>query len=261
MAIVSHDGYVASVKQYITWFKTAGITTVAAQPFTNFHMAGNPSAGTLAVGNTANGIVPGDTVAGYPTINAFSATGYIGGIDFNWGVTGRLHLYDCLFSAGAYAFNAATTLATQPSFSARVPGADYKGLEIWLEAVTAFTGSQSIRIQYLDQDGNAGDTGVIATGVAPTLGRMFKMPMGAGDTGVQRIDVVTSSVSTAGTFNVHVMRPLWQGRVMVTNYGETHDYLKTKLKQIYATSALRVVTQPDSTSQGQPNIYIELCDG
>jgi hypothetical protein len=261
MAITTFDGYIGSVKQYITYFKTATRTAVAAIPFSVFDLAGVPGAGTLAVGNTANGIVPTDALAGYPVIGAINAAGYIGKIDYSWTVPGRLHLYDCLFSAGAYTFNANVTLTGQPSFAGRVPGANYRGLELWLEAVTAHTGNQSIRIQYLDQDGNAGDTGTIATGVAPIVGRMFRLPLAAGDNGVSKINVVTSTVSTAGTFNVHVMRPLWTGRVIVANWGDTHSFARTGLKTIYADSALRVVTQPDSTATALSQVYVEICDG
>lgn len=261
MAIASLDNYLAAVKQYLTWYKTASITAVAAIPFTNFHLAGVPGAGVLAVGNTANGIMPTDALAGYPLINAISGTGYLGKIDFGWTVAGRLHLYDCLFSAGAYAFNADVTLTAQPSFAGRVPGGNYNGLELWLEAVTAFTGNQTCQLNYLDQGGAAGDTGAVATGVAPIIGRMFRMPLAAGDSGIQRLDRVRSSVSTVGTFNVHIMRPLWSGRVIIANYGDVHDMLKTGLKQIYDTSALRVVVQPDSTATALPQLYIEVCDG
>lgn len=261
MAITNLDTYIASVKQNVLYMKTATRTAVAAIPFSVFDLAGSPGAGTLAVGNTANGIVPTDSLAGYPIINTISASGYLGTIQYAWTVPGRLFLYDCLFSAGAYAFNAAVTLASQPSFSARVPGGNYSGLELWLEAVTAFTGNQSIRIQYLDQGGGAGDTGTIATGVAPIVGRMFRMPLAAGDSGISRLDVVTSTVSTAGTFNVHIMRPLWTGRVIVANAGDTHSFARVGLKTIYDTSALRVVAQPDSTATALPNLYIEICDG
>jgi hypothetical protein len=261
MAITSLDTYIAAVKQYVTWFKTASRTAVAATPFTNFDQAGVPGPGTLAVGNTANGIVPTSALAGYPPINAVAGVARLGAVDFVWTVTGRLFLYDCLFSAGAYAYNADVTLASQPSYSGRVPGADYKGLELWLEAVTAFTGNQTCQINYLDQDGGAGDTGAIATGVAPIVGRLYRMPLAVGDFGIQRIDRVRSSVSSAGTFNVHVMRPLWSGRVHIANGGDKHDFLKTGLKQIYTDSALRVVTQPDSTATGLPALYLEVCDG
>lgn len=249
------------MKQFISFFKTATRTAVASIPFSVFDMAGVPGAGTLNVGNTANGIVPTDAITGYPVINPISGTGYLGKIDFGWTVPGRLHLYDCLFSAGAYAFNADVTLATQPSYSGRVPGLDYRGLEFWLEAVTAFTGNQSIQLNYLNQDGGAGDTGVIATGVAPIIGRMYRVPLAAGNTGIQRLDRVRSSIATVGTFNVHIMRPLWSGRVIIANSGDMHDFLKTGLKRIYADSALRVIVQPDSTATALPQLYIEVCDG
>jgi hypothetical protein len=261
MAITTLDGYIGSTKQYVTYFKTASITSVAAIPFTMFHLAGVPGAGTLAIGNTANGVVPTDAVAGYPDIKTFGVAGYLGKIDYAWTVTGRLYLYDCLFSAGAYAYNADVTLASQPSFASRVPGADYRGLELWLEAVTAFTSNQTIQINYLDEGGAAGDTGAIATGVTPILGRMYRMPLAVGDIGVSQLVRVRSTVSSAGTFNVHIMRPLWTGRVIVANGGEVHGFNKTGLKPVYVDSALRVVAQPDSTATGLPQLYIELCDG
>ena len=45
------------IKQTIIFNKTASRTSVASIPFSVFDLAGNPGAGTLAVGNTANGIV------------------------------------------------------------------------------------------------------------------------------------------------------------------------------------------------------------
>ena len=140
-------------------------------------------------------------------------------------------------------------------------------MEIWLETVTAFTGSQSIAITYLDQDGVSSVTGTIATGVAPTVGRMFRVPLAAGDSGVQRIDVVTSSVSTVGTFNVHVMRPLWRsgtlGNAGNTNHAEeiVHDLTKTRLVQIYDTSALVVTQSAGSTTAAALDLLIEVADG
>ena len=261
MTIASLDNYIGSVKQFLTWFKTASRTAVAVIPFSVFDQTGSPGAGTLAVGNTANGIVPTDAIAGYPVIEPFNVAGYLGSIDFAWTVAGRLFLYDCLFSAGAYVFNADVSLSSQPSFSARVPGTDYRGLELWLEAVTAFTGNQTIQINYLDQDGNAGDTGAIATGIAPIVGRMLRLPLAAGDNGLSKLVRVRSSISTVGTFNVHIMRPLWSGRVKIANDGDKYSFARNGLKPIYSDSALRVICQPDSTATGLPQVYLELCDG
>lgn len=264
MAITTIDGLIGALEQTLIFNKTASRTSIASIPFSVFDLAGSPGAGTLAVGNTANGIVPTDAIAGTPTINAFSGanSGYISRVCFGSTVACRMMLYDRLFSAGAYAFNANTTLASQPSFSARVPDLDYKGLELWIEAVTAFTGSQSIAVTYTNQDGTTGrTTGTIATGVAPTIGRMLRLNLQAGDTGIKKIESVVSSVSTVGTFNVHVMRKLWRGRVKFANDGDIHDFTKTGLPHIFDTSSLFYIVQADSTATGLPTIDIDIVNG
>jgi len=264
MAITTLDGIIGSLNQSVIFNKTAARTSVAAIPFSAFDLAGTPGAGTLAVGNTTTGIVPTDAIAGTPTINAFNGAniGYLSKVDFSNTVASRLLIYDRLFSAGAFAFNAATTLATQPSYLSRLPDSDYKGLELWIECVTAFTGLQSIAVTYTNQDGvTARTTGTVATGVAPTIGRMLRLNLQAGDTGIQKIESVTSTVATVGTFNVHVMRKLWSGRVKFANDGDIHEFTKTGLPQIYADSSLFYVVNADSTSTGLPTIDIEIING
>lgn len=265
MAITTRDGLIAAMAggQDFPWNKTASRTAVAAIPFSVFDIAGSPGAGVLAGTSTAAGVVPTDATAGCPVVNAFggSNTGYLTRADWGASVACWIHVYDLLFKAGAYAFNANVTLALQPSYSSRVPGGDYTGTELWLEAVTAHTGNQSIRIQYLDQGGAAGDTGTIATGVAPTVGRMFRMPLAAGDSGVQRVDVVTSTVSSAGTFNVLVMRRLLSMRVNVANNGGYMGPDATGMPQVFADSALVAVIQPDSTATGLPWVRFQVVNG
>lgn len=262
MSITSLDDLIAAVKQNLTWMKTGTRTLVAATFFTVFDIAGAPGPGALAIDNTANGLVPTSATAGYPGISSFGATmGYLSRVEFSSSVPCRLALLDRLFAAGAYNYNADVTLATQPSFAARLPNADYKGLQLWIEAVTAFTGNLSIRIDYLDQDGNAGDTGVVDTGVALAVGQCFKVPLAAGDSGIQQITRVRGSVASAGTFNVMVLRPLWMGRVKVANDGDIHDFLKTGLPRIYDTSALYVLLAADSTAVGLPLLTIQTANG
>ena len=265
MAISTLDQYLAAPSQRVGIIKTASVTSVALMNTQVLQAAGNPGAGVLAGTNTANGVVPTDAVAGFPVINAFAggATGYIGNITFGSTVPCRITLFDCLFKAGAYAFNAATTLASQPSYSSRViGGTDFTNTEIWIEAVTAFTGNQSIAVTYTNQSGTtARTTGTIATGVAPIVGRMLQLPLAAGDTGVQKIESVTSTVSTVGTFNVLVLRRLWSGRVMAANFGDVHDFLKTGMPIIFADSALMPIVQPDSTATGIFEVVAEIISG
>lgn len=265
MAILSLDDYIAAARQHIQMFKNSTRTTVAGIPFSVFDLAGVPGAGTLAVGNTANGIVPNDTVAGYPPIGAFGGgnKGVIGAVHFSSSVACRLGVFDCLFSAGAFTFNANVTLASQPSYSSRVPGGtDFSNTELWLEAVTAFTGLQTVTITYTNQDGVTGrTTGAIATGVAPTAGRMFRVPLQAGDSGVQKIESVISTVSTVGTFNVHVMRRLINVRVASAYMSDSFDMLRSGLPEVFDNSALRLVVWADSTSSGAPEMSIEIANG
>lgn len=265
MAITTLDGLIAAASQRVGLIKTASRTSVAAIPFSVFDLAGNPGAGTLAGTSTTAGVVPTDATTGTPDINAFGggATGYINTVTFGSTVACRLRIFDLLWKGGAYAFNANVALSAQPSYSGRVlGGTDFTNTELWLEAVTAFTGNQSINITYTNQAGTGSrSTGTIATGVAPIVGRMLQLPLQAGDTGIQKVDNVTSTVSTAGTFNVLVMRRLWEGRVIVANSGDTHDMLKTGLPQIFADSALFLQVIADSTATGIPEVQLEIVNG
>jgi len=262
MAITSLDQYIAAQKQSVTWMKTGAQTLIAAMPYSVFSVAGNPGAGTLAGVNTANGVVPDDTVAGYPALPSFGGlSGYISRIDFSSSVPCRLALYDRLFVAGAYSFNSNVNLVSQPSYLTRIPNANYSGTQLWIECVTAFTGNLSINVTYLNQDGVSKSTGTIATGLAPAIGRMIQLPLAAGDSGVSQIVNVTASVATVGTFNIMVLRPLWTGRVKVANDGDIHDLLKTGMIQIYDTSALYMIESADSTAVGLPYVNIQLAIG
>lgn len=264
MAITSLDSYIGAAKQIVPMTKTATRTTVAAAPFSVFDLAGNPGAGTLAGASTANGVVPTDLTAGCPLLTAFgaSASGYLATVDFGSTVACRLTLSDLLFKAGAYSFNANTTLTAQPSYASRIPDGNYAGTQLWLEAVTAFTGNVSIAVTYTNQAGTtARTTGTVATGVAPTVGRMVQLPLAAGDSGLQKIESVVATVATAGTFNLLVLRPLWSGRCRLANDGDTHGLDKTGLPVVFADSALFLTVTPDSTSTGVPDLALEIANG
>lgn len=241
--------------QRIPLTRTSTRTTVAAGWFSVFDVAGNPGAGTLAGSNTANGVVPVAGGAGYASLMSFGGgTGFISRAVFGNTVTSRIRLFDRLFVCGAYAFNANTALTGQPSYAGRVPGF-YYGTQIWVEQVTAATGNQAVNVSYLDQDGNAGSTGAVGIGAAPTVGRCWQLPLASGDTGVQRITNVTGSVASAGTFNVMVLRPIFGGRINLANVEQPSNGTKVP---IYQTSALYVLLAADSTSSGLPDLDVEL---
>lgn len=261
MSITSLDGYIAAAKQIVSFVKTASRVAVATGWFSLFELAGNPGAGVLAGTSTAAGVVPTDLTAGCPVLNAFAgaALGYITNIDFGSSVACRMQIFDLLFKAGAYSFNSNVTLAAQPSYAGRVPGGtDFKGTQLWLEWVTANTGTQSVVITYTNQDGVAGKTTGTVVTLAGTIGRMLQIPLAAGDTGIQKIESVVGSVATVGTFNVLVLRPLWTGRCRIANDGDVHGLDLTGMPQVFADSALFVAVAPDSTATGIPELQIEI---
>jgi hypothetical protein len=275
MAVTTFDGYIASAKQFVPYCKTAGRTTVANSWFTAFDLAGQPGAGTLAGTSTTAGVVPDATTAGMPSLNAFGggATGYLTQVSFANTVASRIKLFDMVFKAGAYGFAAGTTsLTAQPSYSARVPGGtDYTGTQIWIEVSTAFvTGNAwNVQVTYTNQAGTAARTtvafGTALAAAGLTLGRMYQLPLQAGDTGVQTIEsvIVTNAVTamTAGAFNVLVLRPLWSGRVPIANGGDVHDLSKTGMSQVFAASALYPIFNADSTALGVPEMEFIVANG
>jgi hypothetical protein len=264
MAITTLDGLIAAAKQRVQIVKTASRTSVGGAWFSVFDQAGNPGAGTLAGANTTTGVVPTDATAGVPIINAFGggATGYVTGVEFASSVTCRVMLFDLLWKAGPYAFNASTTGQTPASYSARVPGGtDFTNTENWLEQVTAGTLVQNVNVTYINQSGTAGrSTGTVATAVN-IVGRMWQLPLQAGDSGVQGVTGVVGSVASAGTFNILVLRPLWVGRVIVANAGDIHDYLRVGMPAITAEAALGIAVLADSTATGLPEMMVTIANG
>jgi len=263
MAFTGINSYVAAAKQKVPWNK-ASMTTVANGWFSPFAQNGQPGAGTLAGASTAAGVVPDDTVAGYPSIPAFGGgnTGYLTRMEFASTVACRIAVFDRLFVAGAYAFNATQTLASQPSYLAREPFGTGQDCELWIEAVTAFTGNPSIAVTYTNQAGTAArTTGTVAIGLAPTVGRCIQLPLQAGDSGIQKVESVTATVATVGTFNVMVLRPLWSGRISVANMGDVHDIIRVGMPRVYDTSALYVMISADSTASGLPELSMQISNG
>lgn len=264
MAITTLDQIIAAPKQRIQLWKSASRTSVAAQSFSIFDLAGNPGAGTLAGTSTTTGVVPTDATAGCPVITAFGggATGYISRIEASNTVACRVTLYDMLWKGGAYAFNVSTSGNSPASFSSRIPsGTDYNGLELWYEQVTAGTGVQNVAVTYIDENAASSTTGTIAMPAVMILGRMFQLPLASGDKGIRGVTGVVGTTATAGTFNLLIMRRLATVRIRVNNDAGVQDALSTGMPIIYDDSALVAIVATDSTSTGLPEMVIDVING
>jgi hypothetical protein len=267
MTITTLDGYIAANKQFLTYLRTGARTTVAAAWYTPFDLAGSPGAGVLAGTSTTTGVVPTDATTGCPTISFSSGTGYLSNVDFGSSVACRVRVYDLLWKAGAYAFNVNTSGNTPTSFLGRIPGgtaADTAGqTELWVEQVTTGTGTQSVNVTYTNSAGTTGrSTGTVAAPVsAAPVGRMWPLPLQAGDVGVSGVTGVVGSVATVGTFNILVMRKLWEGRVRLVNDGDVHALDKTGMPIVFLDSALYPIIATDSTAIGVPELNFEIVNG
>jgi hypothetical protein len=261
VAISSIDDYLAAVRTNVPFNKTSVTTSVAFNWFSVFDLIGAPGSGTSAgLALTANGSQPTDATAGFPAITDFGvgATGYLSRVEFYNTVACRISLYDRIFTAGSFNFNA-NQACTPVSIASRVPNLDYTGLELWYEQAAAGTGIPSVNITYTNESGTTGrSTGTVVLPAAMIARRMFQLPLQAGDSGIQGPTQITATVATVGTFNLHILRPLWQGRVPFANTGDIHDMLRTGMPQVYQDSALFPIINADSTSTGLPDLVFEI---
>lgn len=261
MAILTRNDYFAAKKQRAVINRTASIAATAFMPTQNFHAAGNPGAGTLAGSSVAAGVIQTDALAGYPILRAFTggAKGYVTRIEAYSPVAMDFLIADVLWKGGAYPFNAAQAV-TSPSWAGRVPdGTDFTGLELWAEAVTAFTGVPAITVQYTDQDGNAGSTGAIAAPAALGIARQYQLPLASGDNGLRSITNVASGTATVGTFNLLVVRPLFRFR-LAANESRAFTMAEIGMPDIFEDSALASMVTPDSTATSTPYVAIEVAN-
>lgn len=256
------NGVTSLPKQRVEMYKTATRTTVAGGWFCDFDLAGTPGAGTLAAGNTANGLVPTDAVAGYPLIDPFGAgsNGFISRLAVKNTVVSVIRVFDRLFVSGAHAFNANQALSAQPSFASRLllnDGiANYNGLELWVEQVAAATGNQAVNVTYTNDADVAGrTTGAVGIAAAQTAGRCWQLPLQAGDKGIKQITSIAGSVATVGTFNVMILRPLADVYIDTANKVVVQSASDLGHPEIFADSALyRLVMSPAGTSLGTLDI-------
>ena len=277
MAITTGDGYIASAKQIVNYTKTAAVTTVATTRYTIRGAAGNPGAGTLALGSAVPGQVVTDATAnfGAPTINAFGggATGYLSRVQWNNSVVGRIELWDVLWGANipssAAGFQTLQTLTVSgpASYLGRVPDGLGNGLRIFVEITTTMAASATtVTCTYSNSAASpatgrtTASSGSLSGFVA---GRWVELALQAGDSGVSKIEsiIIGGATNATGVANVIVARPLWSSGTRVANSGSYDGIDMTGMPRVYEDSALVVCTVADSTSSGVPDMLIEIANG
>jgi hypothetical protein len=255
-----------AASQDISFYK-ASMTSAAGFWSSLWAEAGFPAAGSLSIGNTANGLVPTDATAGAPVIDAFGggASGYVGAWGCLSSATGAVVVYDRVFHAGSFVMSSLTTLSltSQPSYAGRVPGSNWKECEIWIEVNTVFSASAvTLQVSYQDGDNAAQNTVVTGSLTGYPTKRMFPLSL-ANSTGVQRINSVTIGGATnTGTFNIVVLRRLVRSVVATANIGEPRlDFFRTGGQTIFADSCLALMWLGTGTSSGNVFADCQIING
>lgn len=269
MTIASRDELLAAAKEWARINKTATATTIANVPFSMLDVAGAPGAGSLTLG-AANGVVPDDTLTGYPPLAAFGG-GNVGGIaviDFSNTVISRLTLYDRLWNSGSHALTPTGTvnLSSPPALPvARLPGSLYTNIELFLEINVAVAASAvTVQVIYTNEaDVTNRNTIVTASMSGFTTRRLIPLALAAGDKGVKAITgyIIGGTAAATGSFNIVAARRLWSARVPIANGGDVHGPDKTLNVQIFDTSALWPVVTADGTSSGTPELLLGVANG
>lgn len=268
MPILSADQWFAAARRRTGVRKTTARTTVAAQMFSMLDIAGNPGAGSLNVGNTANGLVPTDATPGFPNIVNFAggALGYLGQAEFRNSVASGLILYDRLFHVGSIALNslATTTLSAQPSFTSRLPdGTDYSDIDLLLEInATVSATATTVSVNFND-DTNAAQASPAINVNGFTTGRVEIVPLTAGIKFPKQVNSVTvgGTVATTGSVNVILARRLGEFDVRVANGLDPRAWDGLGAPILFQDSALWPVIIPDSTSSGFPRLSTTIISG
>ena len=258
MAITSLDDYISSTKNLIQYAKVVSNTAVTANRSSIYAVAGNPGAGVLTRSNTTSGDIITNSVAGFPSFYVSGTNVYLTRVALTSSVASLIVVQDLLYVAGTYSFNSNVTLSSQPSIESRLVSANYSEVSMYFECVTAFTGSPTITVTYTNQSGTTGRTASISGASMTTPGRLVRLSLQTGDTGVQKIDSVVATVATAGTFNIHLVRDLYVGRVSTNNSVTQGSIESVGMPEIFPTSALNVVVIPDSTSTGLVQGILEV---
>ncbi len=263
MSITTLDGYIASNKQIVPFVKSGSNTNTAYIPVGLNTLQGYPPSIILNIGNTVNGIVPTDLTLGYPRIKTFGVgnTGYITRVSYYNSQPGVYEMFDALFSCGSYSFNSNVTLNSQPVFTSRIPNANYAGTQLWYEQNTLATGLQQIIVTYTNQDGVSGRVTQFNAQVVLKALMCVNIPLTGGDSGIMSIQSVVASVAAAGTFNLHILRPLWSARVGAVGQGEVHSFEQTGMPVVFDNSAFRFHFASDLTNTGVSEIYFEIANG
>ena len=259
MAITTMDGLVSALgtsQQQNLFFPSA---TNAAGGFVWLNYAVTSSFGILTIptayGSGGKTYTQTSGTSGYPKWTEGSGTtSYIARFGSSFVTAGTIHLYDMLWACSGFS-GTVTTAQSVVSFSG-MPTRNSTGVgaEIWVYCTTA-TGStaSNITVQYTNSSGVASRNTVSTAHITsmPAF-RMYQVPLQSGDVGVQSIQSITLSASTAtaGSFGVIIMDRIASISTPVANVSNVADFATLGMPTVSDGACLAFVHQGTTTSSG-----------
>jgi hypothetical protein len=263
MAIASVAQYKSAQKQKLAYMK-AGATSVAGVGYIIISSAGAPLAGVIAGTDTISGVVQTNAIAGYPKFNIPFDSPKLTNFEIIGSSTllqSPAFLYDVLWKAGPYSFNANVTLSGQPDLSARLPNANYFGTELWFSASSTFTGVPTYTITYTNQDGVTGRTAVTSGASGQPINQTRRVSLQEGDYGIQKVESVVGSVATAGAITLQILRPVGFASMLQGSMKKAESIVDNPPVEIYNESALLPIFYASGTTVSSLSANIEVSNG
>lgn len=240
----------------------AGVTGVAGGYTSMFAAAGQPGAGSLAIGNTTTGVIPTDATAGaFPFNNPFApALTYLAAARFASSSLGTLVLYDRLWHGGSYtSVNGTISSSTTTAIDRYATGA---GVELWAEINAALSATATtIQVTYVDQGGTGGNTASATLLASSIASRMYPFTLAAGDSGIRQITAITGSAAPTGTFNLVMLRRIAEIPIVVAGVAASLDFADLGLPQVADNACIAMFMNTNSTSTGAVSGSFALAQG
>lgn len=261
MAITTFPALQAALPGQRKRISKANITSGATLFVTLWDSAGEPSAGSLSIGNTTTGVIPTDATAGaFAFVNPASGNSYLARAEAICQNVGTVFVYDRLWHAGSFTSSAGTINATDSTPIDR--GSNGAGVELWAEINTALSAlATTITVTYTNQDGTAGRTATCTLPASAIARRMLPFALQSGDTGIRSIEDVAGSAAPTGTFNLVLLQMLTEIPLPYPNVPGVMDWADIGMARIYNDACIAMMIQTASGGSGILHGALNIAQG
>lgn len=257
MAITTLDALAAALPgQRFNFNKDDSTGLTAGRMVSLWRVTGSPGVGSDP--GTTNGVVPTKSDAGaFNFVNPGAGLSYVGRLNAWAGQQGTLVVYDRVLHSNG--FNATATPGAPVTVTR--PAATQTN-ELFIEVYTATTTSRTVVVTYTDQAGNAAQVAATVTLLACAAGTMIPVPLAASDVGVQKIESVTCSGATGGSWGLTVANRIADVPFIVANVENQPDVLtQLGFPNIADNACIAMAFIPATTSTGRVGGGFSIAQG